>query len=390
MRVLLLSAYDALSHRYWREQLTAGFPSFNWTVLALAPRHFSFRTRGNPLSWYSAQREQLAQPFDLVIATSMVDMATLRGLIPSLASVPLWLYCHENQFVYPGSEHQQSEMQRGNRLQAQLVFLYNCLCADAISFNSSYNRDTALAGLAKLLKTFPDKFDASLLTGIQARSDVLPIPLREAASATQKNSRGADGEALQLVWNHRWEYDKGPAHLLAFARLMVQAGPPATLHVVGQQFRARPAAFEALERLLPTQHDEPQQRAKAPEPGAALQRGAWGFIDNSDEYGELLARCDVVVSTALHDFQGLAVLEACLAGCTPLLPDKLVYPEQFDAKWLYAWHDDPQLNAVSMLDALLALDARRRAGEAGPGLQRFSWQALAPRYTQKIESLTGH
>lgn len=385
MRILLLSAYDALSHCYWREQLQAQFPSVTWRVLALPPRHFSYRVRGNPLSWYSAQREVLQQPFDLVIATSVVDVACLRGLVPSLAALPLWIYCHENQFCYPETALQRDALQRDNRLQAQLVFLYNCLCADAISFNSAYNRDTALAGLRKLLQQLPEKFEPALIDGIAARSDVLPVPI-ETSVPMQKHAMEQAGtlrEASasgcpQLLWNHRWEYDKGPEYLLAFVEALAGCDFPLTLHIAGQQFRGQPAAFAAIEQLL----DDPLRCGR-------IAKGQWGFVASQTEYRALLGHCDVVLSTARHDFQGLAILQACQAGCAPLLPDRLVYPEQFAPRFLYRWHDDPVDNARAMLEGLRQVLADLRDGAALPGVQAFEWGALAPAYQQKITGLAG-
>src|SRR5690606_31607509 len=57
MRILLLSAYDADSHRRWREGLVRELPQHAWTVLALPPRHFSWRIRGNALSWAFGERD---------------------------------------------------------------------------------------------------------------------------------------------------------------------------------------------------------------------------------------------------------------------------------------------------------------------------------------------
>ena len=52
-----------------------------------------------------------------------------------------------------------------------------------------------------------------------------------------------------------------------------------------------------------------------------------GFEPDRAAYLRRLGECDVVVSTARHEFFGLAVAEALAAGCTPLLPDRLSYPE---------------------------------------------------------------
>ena len=59
MRILLLSAYDAPSHKRWREGLVTHCSDYHWDVLALPARYFSWRIRGNPLSWWNEQRASL-------------------------------------------------------------------------------------------------------------------------------------------------------------------------------------------------------------------------------------------------------------------------------------------------------------------------------------------
>ncbi|MBT8149241.1 MAG: glycosyltransferase, partial [Gammaproteobacteria bacterium] len=178
------------------------------------------------------------------------------------------------------------------------------------------------------------------------------------------------------VWNHRWEYDKGPQYLLAFARALQASHLHCTLHVVGQQFRQQPKAFDELEKLL-----------DAGERGSTLRKGVWGFIETRDRYRALLASCDIVLSTALHDFQGISVLEAVQAGCRPLLPDQLVYPEQFAAEYLYRWHTEPQSNASAMLASLLRW--YNNGLPAQPSLAQFEWHELRESYQQAINALLG-
>lgn len=124
MKALLLSAYAAMSHRHWAEGLQQQFAEFDWRCLALPPRHFSWRIRGNPLTWLGQESECLADEHDLVVATSMVDLATLVGLFPSLGRARKVVYFHENQFAYP--------LPKGQRVQAEplMVNLYAALAAD--------------------------------------------------------------------------------------------------------------------------------------------------------------------------------------------------------------------------------------------------------------------
>jgi hypothetical protein len=222
------------------------FDHWQWEVLSLPPRHFSWRVRGNPLYWSVAERETLRQDWDLLLATSMVDLATLRGLVPSLATVPTVLYFHENQFEYP------QDRQRHALLEAQMVSLYSALAADRIAFNSAYNRDTFFCGCAALLARLPDRVPPGVVETLRARSRVLPVPLPWSSPDTVDPAwPGAPGELadrpLRLVWAARFEHDKGGDRLLGLLRELENTDLDYELAVIGQQFRDSPPAFGQIE-----------------------------------------------------------------------------------------------------------------------------------------------
>lgn len=364
-RVLLLSAYDGPSHRYWREQLVQ-LTEFDWTVLTLPPRHFSWRIRGNALSFAYSQREVLERKYDLVVVTSMVDIATLRGLVPSLAATKTLWYCHENQFAYPQTEHAHSS------IEPQMVLLYGALACERLAFNSAYNRDTFLQGVDALLRKMPDAVPVGVAELLREKSIVLPVPLQDTAFYQRTQQKNAS-DPLWIVWNHRWEHDKGPQRLLALVQqLASRAGDiPIAWSIVGAQFRKRPPEFSEIENCIRSQ---PHWQLKH-----------FGFCEEQ-EYRQLLRNADVALSTALHDFQGLAVLEAVAAGCTPCMPDRLAYREFIGAEFRYNSCDDIQTEASFAATRLMQSCERRRQGWALPrcSVEGLGWLQLGEFYRRVL------
>lgn len=353
MRTLLLSPYDAPSHAYWRSGLCRHLGDWEWTCLTLPARFFSWRVRGNSLTWSLEQRAVLESPYDLLIATSMTDLATLRGLVPRLASVPSVLYFHENQFAYPASARQRVGVE------PQMVSLYAALAADHLLFNSRYNLTSFMSGIAALLGKLPDAVPPGVVERLEAKAQVLPVPLERPSVAPVPRRPGP----LQVVWNHRWEYDKGPELLLAALR-QLPAQLALQVHVIGQQFRRRPAEFELIHELL-------QNRGWL---------GHFGFIEDVGRYRALLRQAHVVLSTAHHDFQGLAVLEAVAEGCLPLVPARLAYPEWFERQWLYPSGGGETAGLCQRLETL----ADNRDNLEAPDISALSWQHLQPVYRQTL------
>jgi glycosyltransferase involved in cell wall biosynthesis len=365
MRILLLSAYDAHSHRRWREGLVSAFPDRDWSVLTLPPRHFNWRIRGNSLSWAFAERECLDQPRDLLIATSMTDLATLKGLVPGLAAVPTLVYCHENQFAYPTGR------EATTRLEPRMVNLYSVLAADRVVFNSAYNRDSLLAGVQALLDRMPDAVPPGITGRIRAHSCILPVPLEAHWFSGQPPGDGTDAP-LTIVWNHRWEYDKAPERLFHALLQLRSAGVEFRVHVVGQQFREVPPVFAEMQRALEG------------------YIGAWGTIRGTADYRALLRQSHVVLSTALHEFQGLAVLEAVASGCIPLVPDRLAFPELFGPEYRYPSspaEPERESGEIAWRLALLAEQYDRGALPPAPDVSGLSWSHLRPAYAAELDSL---
>lgn len=362
MRILLLSAYDALSHRRWREGLVAGLGEHDWTVLTLPPRNFSWRIRGNGFTWATTRRDVLERPYDLILATSMTDLAGLRGLVPALGRVPAVVYFHENQFAYPLAEEAPRDVTPG------WMNLCTALAADTLAFNSAYNRDSFLDGARELLERMPDGVRLDIVDELAARSAVLPVPLADDCLESAPVPRAS---RFTIIWNHRWEYDKAPERFFAALYQLEQRGVDFQVHVIGQDFQRRPAVF-----------DEARQRLEH-------RIGAWGYVEDIAAYRALLRQGHVVVSTALHDFQGLAIAEAVAAGCVPAVPDRLAYREMFSKEYHFpGCINDGQRDAEALADRLanLARSYVDGALPTPPDVSHLSWIRLIPSYRYLLEN----
>ena len=124
------------------------------------------------MSWAFGEQAALLQAdYDLVIATSMTDLSSLRGFVPSLAQIPTILYFHENQFAYPATNKARANVE------PQILNLYSALAADKLLFNSEFNYQSFMDGASALLKKLPDQIPTNLIERLKARASVLAVPL---------------------------------------------------------------------------------------------------------------------------------------------------------------------------------------------------------------------
>lgn len=342
MRILLLSPYDAYSHKMWRQRLETGLSNHHWTTLTLPPRYFGWRIRSNSLTWAINARETLKQPYDLLIASSMTDLASLLGMVPALSNTPTLLYFHENQFAYPSTQAPK------HIIDAQMVTLYAAIAADHLAFNSCHNKQTFLLGIKNLLNKMPDHTPKHLDQVLSKKCSVIPVPAPQKIKShatkpteSEQKTRLHD-DTINILWNHRWEHDKGPDRLYLIAKHLYQLSenkhsPKIRLYIAGQSFRSIPNSLQALKRDF------------------SSLIAHWGYIDDTDRYHNLMDQCHIVLSTALHDFQGLSILEACQHKCIPIVPNRLAYPEFIPNIFRYpSFIQDPEKESMLATSKILS------------------------------------
>lgn len=347
LKLLILEPYYGGSHKAFISGLEK--MPFEFELLTLPARKWKWRMRISA-PYFADKLHELDSKFDLIICSTFVDVASFRGLAPEwVRDVPLLTYFHENQFAYPTQVDDERDMHFA------LTNMTTALASDSLAFNSSYNLETFLEGIVNLLKKSYDMKLRDVSAAIRERSRVLPpgIDFSAIDAAKRIDRKGPP----VIVWNHRWEHDKNPELFFDALLALDREGIDFKMIVLGESFRDYPDVFdEALKKLS--------------------DRVVFsGYAESREDYACWLRQGDMVVSTAAHEFFGMAVIEAVRAGCRPLLPNRLSYPELFPAEFLYEEGD-----LVRRLKETVMKAKRLSDKEAMDLTAAFSWDALVPQY----------
>ncbi|KAM7408006.1 hypothetical protein PAMA_003643 [Pampus argenteus] len=354
--VLLVEAFYGGSHKQLIDLLKAHVCGCSAFTLPAKKWHWRARTA----ALHFSQTIPSCPSYRVLFSSSVLNLCELVALRPDLARLKKVLYFHENQLVYPVRKDQDRDFQYGYNQ------VLSCLVADVVVFNSAFNMDSFLSSISSFMKKIPDHRPRDLDQLIRPKCVVLYYPiqfpnvtrllprhkcLRRPAEPSHvddlirqqgdqqhrpnepQSLRPEEGDLhessyepdndrqmkpLHIVWPHRWEHDKNPELLFSSLIKLKQKGFKFHLSVLGETFTDVPEVFLEARRLLDSH---------------ILH---WGFLSDKDNYLAVLCQADVVVSTAKHEFFGVAMLEAVHCGCYPLCPKALVYPEIFPAEYLYA------------------------------------------------------
>ncbi|XP_014028983.1 tRNA-queuosine alpha-mannosyltransferase isoform X2 [Salmo salar] len=374
MSVLLVEAFYGGSHKQLIDLLRENVEDCVSYTLPAKKWHWRARTA----ALYFMQAIPASPSYRVLFASSVLNLSELVALRPDLATLKKVLYFHENQLVYPVRKSQDRDFQYGYNQ------VLSCLVADVVAFNSSFNMESFLSSISSFMKMIPDHRPKDLDKLIRPKCRVLHFPIQfphvtrpevllspveeekegllslssppapkalclspepEAAIRDQREGTGqaeapshpreergpgggkeeGDGggeeshvRPLHIVWPHRWEHDKDPELFFKMLLKLKERGLGFQLSVLGETFTDVPDIF-AEARVDLNDH--------------VLH---WGFMPSKEDYLRVLCQADVVVSTAKHEFFGVAMLEAVHCGCYPLCPNALVYPEIFPEEYLYS------------------------------------------------------
>ncbi len=358
--VLLIEPYYGGSHRIWADGVVShcGHPV---DLITHPARWWKWRMRGAAVT-LAERCADLTRPPAAVLMSDMVDVAAFRTFArPYLGDAPVGVYFHETQLGYPDSPQTTSDVHFA------VTNWTSALAADRVYFNSEFHRRSFFDETPRLLRHFPDLTHEHLIAGAAAKAQVLEVGVD--LSWVEPTAVG-DGP-VRIVWNHRWEHDKDPQAFFAAVDVLAGEGLDFEVVVLGENFRVAPDEFAA---------------AAARHGDRILHMG----LADLDAYRKWLNSADVVVSTALQEFFGVSVVEGMAAGCMPVLPARLSYPELVPVEQhelcLY-----PEGGLVDRLRWVIVHpgEAREVGRLIAPSMVRFGWDLMGPRYRDALEELMG-
>ncbi|MCY3613683.1 MAG: DUF3524 domain-containing protein [Bacteroidetes bacterium] len=371
MKVLALEPWYGGSHRNFVDGLIKN-SCHEYELVTMAARFWKWRLQGGAQT-LARKCSQLAESGftpDVILASSMVNIPAFLALSRKyIGNVPVVYYLHENQLTYPLSKEEKRDLSY-----AYINYL-SCLAADQVVFNSEFHYNEFIRALPGLLRVFPDYTHLHTVSEIRAKSRVMHLGMNLQAHARYSNTQGSDRDSPIVLWNQRWEYDKNPEAFFRLMNRLDDAGCRFRLILAGKRFEEQPSEFDtAFERY-------------------ADRILHYGYAEDFEEYSRLLHRADIVVSTAIHEFFGIAMLEAIYCGCHPLLPNRLSYPELIPEKLhkplLHApilYDDDESL--FTILKAMLMGEERPLPHGTLRGIvEHLDWSVHVEQYDALMASL---
>jgi len=365
LRVFLVEPWFGGSHQAWAEGLAAT-SGHEVHVLGLRDAFWRWRLRGGAVT-LAEQAAVLAVehgPPDVILASSMLDLPAFLGHARRIVGdAAVCVYLHETQPARSSLTGEPLDDDAAYRNWTSMAV------ADHTFVNSAFHRDRLFDALPDLLDGAPDFRHSHLVERVRARTTILPVGVDVAGLVEAERADAEDGPPL-VLWNHRWDHDKAPEVFFRALRRLDHDGVAFRLALAGANVRSDPREFAAAEERFGDQ---------------LVHVGHLGRA----EYLRLLVRSSVVASTAVHEFFGIAMVEAMAAGLVPILPRSLSYPELVPA----AFHEQVLYDSYGDLvrrlrTVLVDLDGARAATTGlREAMYRFDWSQLAPQYDSALRAV---
>ena len=281
--------------------------------------------------------------WDAVYCTSMMNAAELRGLFPFLNNIPLVVYFHENQLTYPEGKFHKFDRS------LCAVNVKSALAADEIWFNSDFHRTDFLTAS----ELFAEKYGSDL--DLKSLADKSRVEYQAIEDDLLSERTSNPGSPVKLVWASRWEEEKNPGLLFLALRKLREKGVAFQISVLGEEMGTCMPCF-----------DEAREEFKK-------EILHFGYAESRDIYIKILKEADIFISTANHEFFGISAVEAAAAGCIPVIPEHLAYPEVLSAFSDFFYKPESSVQLIDKITAASQASGINPAAE----ISEYLWSKRA-------------
>ena len=364
MNILLVEPYYTGSHKQWADGYKEN-SSHNVKILSLKGQFWKWRMHGGAIT-LARMFNDLEWVPDLIFVTDMLDLNTFLSLTRNKSNgIPTAIYFHENQLSYPWSP---SDRDIKNKRDSHYGFINysSALAADKVFFNSEFHMISFFNALIPFLKQFPDYQEIDTVDVIKKKSEVLYLgmDLRRFCNHTfEKDLK------LNILWNHRWEYDKNPQSFFNVLKRVKKESYDFGLVILGENFSKSPKVFEESKKDF------------------ANQIVHWGYVDSFEEYAKWLWKSHIIPVTSNQEFFGVSVMEAIYCGAWPILPNRLTYPELipeiFHKDNIYKTEEELFKKIIWSIKNYNDLTQQKITSIS----EKFDWQVIVPEYDKKLGAL---
>lgn len=308
--VLILEPFYGGSHKQLIDIICTLLQKQNisYDLLILPSKKWHWKARTSALEFFG--KIDFSKSYNVIFCSSVLNLCELKGLNSAFSKSRTVVYFHENQLEYPVQKKKERDFQYGYNQ------ILTALSADFLLFNSCYNMESFLTKINKYVKKIPGSTFPNLEDKVRPKCHVIYFPV--ITSHLMKFKSSASNDVLQIVWAHRWEHDKDPETFFDVLVELKDNDCQFQVSVLGEKFNEIPEVFDKAEKILGSSYIK-----------------HWGYVEDKQKYYNILASSDIAISTALHEFFGVSLVEAVSLGCFPLCPNRLVYPEMYPQNCLY-------------------------------------------------------
>lgn len=359
MKFLFLEPFFGGSHKEFAQGLTE-HSKHEIDLITLPARFWKWRMRGAAL--YFLSHASALEQYDGLITTDLMSLSDFKSISGNVCP-PSLVYFHENQLTYPLSPDERMDYQFG------FTDITTALAADRVLFNSKTHMKEFFSSIPSFIKMMPEYKPHWVLNAIREKTDTIYPGCQLPNKINRQKLK--DNSTPLIIWNHRWEFDKNPETFFNAIDSLWEKRFDFRLALLGENFQISPKEFIAAKKRYKKRIVQ------------------YGYVPSRKKYFHWLQKGSIIISTAQQENFGMSVIEAIHCGCTPLLPNRLSYPEilpkEFHPDFLYKNQEELVKKLLYLIENPDHLKDKTIA--LAKTMERFSWQQVINQYDKELEKL---